>query len=453
MTATPARRIALQVVTRVREREAFAHETLDAVLRAAHADHRDASFATRLAYGTIACRGTLDEAIARFVTKPSALEPLVTDALALSAYELLFARTPARAAVSEGVELVRSAQPRAAGLANAVLRRLSEAAEEFPWGDVSTDNAALARSVGHPLWLAELWIEELGPDVATAVMHANNEPAPLFLVHLPFASTFESAIDALTLDGAEPVACALPGCIVAKVPSAAIKSHTLDQHVVLVADAAAQFAAHAVRPAPGQTIVELGAGRGTKTFILAGLSREEGNDAAIIAIDNHESKLATLLHVADTLGIEGVSVICADATSLHFSDELLPSSADRVLVDAPCSGLGTLRRHPDRRWRAKPADIEALAGLGERLLAEAAALVKPRGFVVYSTCTIARRENVEVVRDFLASPAGRGFEVDSLGADVPTPWRGFVGPEGFFQSLPQIGGMDGHFVARLVRKS
>ena len=149
------------------------------------------------------------------------------DALALSAYELLFAHTPPHVAVSEGVELVRSVQPRAAGFANAVLRRLADATPDFPWGDPATDDEALARSVGHPLWLARMWVEELGRDVASGVMHANNEPAPLFLAHLPFAASFEETLASLTRDGVDPATTALPGCIVAGVPSAAVRCHAL----------------------------------------------------------------------------------------------------------------------------------------------------------------------------------------------------------------------------------
>ncbi len=332
-----------------------------------------------------------------------------------------------------------------------MLRRLAQTADEFPWGDPGVDNAALARSVGHPLWLAEMWVNELGRSTATAIMQANNEPAPLFLAYLPFGDSYESVFESLVDDGVDPTPCQLPGCVVAGVASAAIRSRALGTRSVLVADAGAQMAVHAVRPKPDQRIVELGAGRGTKSLMIAGLSHQDGGHATLMAVDNHEFKLAALRETVDTLGIEGVSTSCMDAATAQLPHELDPGTADCVLVDAPCSGLGTLRRHPDRRWRARPDEIESLAVLGERLLATAAELVKPGGFVVYSTCTVTRRENADVVSDFMASPTGRGFEIDTLGADVPAQWSGFLDSDGFFQSLPQIGGMDGHFVARLKR--
>jgi 16S rRNA (cytosine967-C5)-methyltransferase len=411
---------------------------------------RDAAYATRLAYGTVACRGTLDEVVARYVTG-SSLEPQVSDALALSAYEILFTRTPPRAAVSEGVELVRSLQPRAAGLANAVLRRVAEAADDFPWGDPGTDVAALARLHGHPLWIAQLWVDELGFETAAQVMAADNEPAPLYLAHLPFESAFEAVLDTLGLDGAEPSECPVPGCIRADVAAAAVRSLTLQNHQVLVADAGAQFAAYVVHAVPSQMIVELGAGRGTKSLLLAGAAYLAGGVAEIVAVDTHSFKLESLLAIAEKTGAKGISAVVADATDSSASGMPARASVDTVLVDAPCSGLGTLRRHPDRRWRARPDDIGTLAALGTSLLNTAAVLVKPGGFVVYSTCTIAQGENADVVDAFLASEQGEGFTIDRLEADIPEQWRRFSTPQGYFQSLPETGGADGHFVARLKR--
>ena len=188
------------------------------------------------------------------------------------------------------------------------------------------------------------------------------------------------------------------------------------EHHVVVVDAGAQLAARVVRPQDADHIVEIGSGRGSKTFIMAGLALMAGRDTRITAIDNHDFKLTALDDTARSIGLGTVSALCADATSADLETLVGPPAVDRVLVDAPCSGLGTLRRHPDRRWRAQPAEIDAVAALGSRLLESAASLVAPDGFVVYSTCTIARRENAEVIGAFLASPAGRGFVVDPLGA-------------------------------------
>lgn len=453
MAASLARVVALEVVSRVRERGAYAHETLDRVLRGRRLDPRDLAFATRLAYGTIASRGTLDEAVGRFVKSPSTLEPTVADALAVAAYELLFMRTPVRAAVNEGVELVRGVRPKAAGLANAVLRRLAEARDEFPWGDPTSDVAALARLHAHPQWLAARWVEELGREQAASIMAANNEPAPLYLAHLPFRSTLDAVMDELSQAGAQPQRCAVSGCIVAAQASAALSSAPIERKDVLVADQAAQLTAALVDARPEQTIVEIGAGRGTKSILIAGHAlRAGGEPAQLIAIDTHGFKLDVLRDTVSATGAPAIATVVADATSLNDVSAVglpAPRSADTVLVDAPCSGLGTLRRHPDRRWRANPADIEALAAIGSMLLASASRLVKPGGFVVYSTCTVAHAENEQVIESFLRSIDGADFSVEPLAGLVEGELGEFVTPLGFFQSVPRIGGPDGHFIARL----
>lgn len=449
MAASTARLAALDVVSRVRERSAYAHETFDAVVRKRELASRDIGFAARLAYGTIAARGTLDEVVARFVKEPAALEPRVSDALAVTAYELLFASTPARAAVNEGVEMVRHVQPRAAGLANAVLRRVAESVPEFPWGDPAVDPEAFARLHCHPRWLADLLVEEYGRDVAAQILAADNEPAPLYLAHLPFETDFETVVDMLARDGAGPRACVPAGCIVVDAPSKAISSGAVRAGMAVVADAGAQFTALVAARCGGPSIVEIGAGRGTKSLIVAGVAHIERRDVRVIAVDNHQFKLDALAATALKSGARTIETVCADAT---LSLTAVPAmSVDTVLLDAPCSGLGTLRRHPDRRWRATSDEIDSLATLASRLLASSAALVKPGGFMVYSTCTIVRRENADVIDAFLASELGEAFTIEPLTDIVPDEWRRFLGPEGFFQSLPEPGSFDGHFVARLRR--
>lgn len=464
MTASPARQIALKVAARVRERSAFAHETLDAVLAATPGlDQRDRALATRLAYGAIATRGTLDEALDRLVDRPSRVEPKVRDALQIAAWELLFGGVDPHVAVNEGVELVRSVRPHASGLANAVLRRLAEESSTFPWGDPVFDANALARKYGHPRWIVDLLADELGRAAGESVLAANNAPAPTYLALLGFSGgekpgagdTSRAARTWLMLEnaGAEPRECELDGCVRIGRPAALVDSGVIEAGLAEVCDAGAQFAVHAARPRPGQGIVEIGAGRGTKTLLLQSIAISAGGPSSIWAVDSHRFKLDVLARRVANLGAPAIEPVQADGAALPFGTAM-PSegTVDAVLVDAPCSGLGTLRRHPDKRWRLHPDEIERLALLGERLLSEASRLVRPGGFVVYSTCTLSKRENREVVERFLAGGPGAGFAIEDLTPDVPAAWMGFVTDTGWFQSLPAPGGPDGHFVARLRRE-
>jgi len=451
MSASPARTVAREVVTRVRERNAYAHELMDSALRAAKLSPADAALATRLAYGTLQAEGTLLEALDRHLGGKR-VEPRISDALRVSAYEILFLRSEKRAAVHQGVELVRGVRRQASGLANAVLRRLAEEAASFPWGDPATDLKALARLHAHPEWLARMWVDELGRDAAEQVMAADNTPAPLYLAVNTFAGTAEAAREGLRADGARPRSGVVAGSIEVGEAGAAVRGQTLHRGLVLAVDASAQLVVRFVDARPGSTIVEVGAGRGTKTLLLQSWAKAAGGPADVVAVDSHEFKGKLLTERLRRHGVPGVTMLVGDATDFSAIEGApAAGSVDAVLIDAPCSGLGTLRRHPEKRWRVQPSDIDALAALGSRLLAEAAHLVRRGGFVVYSTCTVADRENAEVVRAFLDSEAGSGYLIDPVAGQVPEAWQGFVTHEGFFRSLPSVDGPDGHFAARLVR--
>lgn len=453
MSVVPARRAALEVLRRVRERHAFAAPTVDAVLSATRLTDQDAALATRLAYGTLSAEGTLDEALDRFVARPGALEPRVRDVLRLAAYELLFARTPPRAAVHQAVEAVRAVRPQAAALANAVLRRLADAASEFPWGDVDADVTALARVTAHPRWLTERLVADLGRAAARPAMEADLEPAPLYLWANPFRASFDEALSALGADGADPVQCQLPGCLEARHPSAAVHGGAVAGGLALVTDAAAQLASLAAGAYPGGLVVDVASGRGTKTAQLQALAVAAGQPAHVYALDDHAFKSEILARRMVELGVPGVSAVTGDATDPGEVAGLPKSgSADAVLVDAPCSGTGTLRRHPEKRWRITPEQVTELATLQLAMLRSSARLVRPGGVVVYSTCSLLAEENADVVARFLEGAAGAGFRVAALGHAVPAQWSRFVTARGFFQSLPALGGPDGHFVAALTRQ-
>ena len=451
MSASPARLAARDVVTRVREGSAYAHEVLSATLRRLKLSADDAAFATRLAYGALQTAGTLDDAIDRYLDGKR-IEPRVRDALRISTYELLYLSSEPRAAVHQGVELVRGVRKQAAGLANAVLRRLADDAPSFPWGDAATDDDALARLNGHPAWLASMWVTELGRETAAAVMAADNEPAPLFLAMNPFAGSVEDARAAIRADGALPRPCAIPGCVVVSDAGAAVRGRALADGLVVATDAAAQLVARLVGARRDMTIVEVGAGRGTKTLLMQGYALETGGPAHIYAVDVHAFKSRLLTERLARFGVPDVVALTGDATefsSIEGAPE--PGTVDAILVDAPCSGLGTLRRHPEKRWRVERPDLDSLADLGARLLSAAADLVRPGGFVVYSTCTLAEVENAQVISAFLQSEQGKSFSIDSLASDVPEEWHRFITAEGYFRSVPEPGGPDGHFAVRLVR--
>ena len=406
MTATPARSLVRHVVTRVRESQGWVRQILDARLAEATLDVRDASFAAHLALGTVSFLGTLDEAIDRFARDPSGVDPVVRDALQVGVYEILFMDTPRHAAVSQSVDLVREMAPHATGFANAVLRRVNENADDFPWGDADSDDAALARLTGHPRWIVDLFVREYGRGIAASMLHADTKPAPVYAAHNPFAGSFDSVFDDLAELGAEPSRAALPGSLLLGVPQPALASSVVSESRVLVCDLAAQAVTHMLPLDAGWTIADTAAGRGTKTLLLAARGVRLDPPLRITAFDLHEFKTRILRERLAAARVPGVEVCEADATDRSALASHMGGPADAVIVDAPCSGLGTLRRHPEKRWRLQPNEIEHLAGLGGALLAAAARLVRPEGFVVYSTCTVVSAENRDVIDAFLGSEVG-----------------------------------------------
>ncbi len=446
--ATPARRFAVETNTIVRTRKAFAHEVLESRLERSKLSKEDTAFAQVLVLGVAATWGTLDEIIDCALDNPKDIEPLVRDALRISTYELFFLGKEEHAAVDQGVELSKYIAPRTGGLANAVLRRVVELKKTWPFGDPKTDIAALARLYGFPQWLAVRLIKDLGASDAVALMKASNEQAPLFIA-VNKAKASDQEIVALfadcgvtaqpqTIDGVE-----IPGCYFisnSKILLDGRISHALAQGKILVSDVAAQRVAMLALPEEKPAaFLEIGAGRGTKTILLqSNAQRKYGSQMKHYTLDNHEFKARVLRERAEKYGIEVADALTLDATEMTAED--FPETFDAVFIDAPCSGLGTLRRHPEIRWRLNERGIENLAAKGLKMLQTAASLVNPGGRLTYSTCTVTKRENQEVIMEFLKSEEGADFKLEAIDGHAS------------FATNVNSGSADGHFAVCLVRE-
>ncbi len=442
------RQLALEILSRIDREGAHAEPLLDTALSGrAFADPHDRGLLTELVYGTLRMRGRLDWIIDRIYRgEASALETEVRNILRIGIYQLRFTdRIPAFAAVNEAVALTRKFRPAAAGLVNAVLRNTLRRQDAIPWPDPAKDpGKAVSVIHSHPRWLVERWFEGVGIEETAAVCRANNQIPPLALRVNTLKASRSQAMAALTEEGiaADPAPFSPDGLILSSAAPRLRETASYREGLVRIQDEASQLIARLVAPEPDEQILDLCAGTGGKTLHLAALMRNRGK---IVAVDLHPGKLALLREEAKRLGAAIVETRDADAAALP--EEFL-GAFDRVLLDAPCSGLGTLRRNPEIRWRIAPADIEKCMQTQRHLLGSAAACVKPGGRLVYAVCTQTREENEAVIAGFLG-------ERPDFTLTRPNPAEGIppalVGEDGFFRTFPHRHGTDGFFAALLVR--
>jgi 16S rRNA (cytosine967-C5)-methyltransferase len=434
-----ARACAYAVVRRVFEHGAYADRALHGEARRHRLPPRERALAMRLAYGVVQRRATLDHVLERLAGRPvERLEPAVLAALRLGVFQLAFLdRVPAYAAVGESVELAKRHSRAGAGLVNAVLRRAAREAAAIVAALPETTPAEAALRHSHPLWIAELLFDVLGADAARALMAAGNEPAESAVR----ANTLKIDRPALArrLPAASHAAERLPEGLVLDAPFDAFSSPLWDDGLFMPQSRAAMAVARALDPQPGERVLDLCAAPGGKTTHLAALMEGRGE---LVAVELHPGRADALRRTAARMGAQWLTVRQGDATAPHE-----PAAYDRVLVDPPCSDLGTLASRPDARWRKQPGDITRLAGGQQAILEAAAAAVRPGGVLVYSTCTISPAENERLIGAFLEQHAD--FTVDDLPSDLPV-WDHPSVP-GFMQTLPHRDGTDGFFVARLVR--
>jgi 16S rRNA (cytosine967-C5)-methyltransferase len=434
-------------VRRTFEEGAFADRALPAAADRAGLDRRARRQAQRLAYGAIERRGTSDALTAELARRPtSELEPPVLAALRLGLFELLFAdATPDHAAVDQAVELAKlGGARRGARLVNAVLRRAARerAALVASLDDATPAAAAVAHSL--PGWLGELWWRELGAEGARSLMRASNEPAETAIRVNPLRAEIEPTVARLAaLDGVRPAGgpapLAAPGALVVDGPLPDAVLAGLARGELVAQSRASQAVVEVLDPRPAERVLDLCAGPGIKTAAIAARLGARGE---VVAVEISPTRASQVRELCARLGARGVDVVEADAAGDDHG-----AGYDRVLVDPPCSDLGTLAARPDARWRKSPEVIARLAGLQRRILAAGIRALRPGGALVYSTCTISAAENEDVVRGALADAGD--VAADDLGA----AFGALASPHDsrFLQTRPDRDRTAGFFVARLAK--
>ncbi|WP_372451784.1 RsmB/NOP family class I SAM-dependent RNA methyltransferase [Catellatospora tritici] len=447
----PARMAAYQALLAVHRDDAYANLILPSLLREAGLFGRDAAFATELTYGTLRTRGTLDLIIAAAADRDvSRIDPPARDALRLGAYQVLHTRVPPHAAVASTVDLVRSVAPGAAGFANAVMRRITERdldtwlAEVAPAED-EDPIGHLAVTGYHPEWIVRAFREALGGDLGETMrlLSADNDRPEVHLCARPGrADAGELADHVGGQPGAfSPYAVYLPGGS----PGDLVEIKTGRAHVQ---DEGSQLVAAALTDVPldgrDERWLDLCAGPGGKAGLLAALAAQRGAHLTAVEVTEHRAAM-----VANAVRNLPATVLCTDGRSVGSDHDLPEGGFDRVLVDAPCTGLGSLRRRPESRWRRQPSDLPPLTKLQRELLGAALKAVRPGGLVAYVTCSPHLVETQVSVAEAVRR-AGLDVEFVDARTALPAGMPG-LGDGPTVQLWPHRHGTDAMFLALLRR--
>lgn len=438
-----AREAVLRTLAAHRKSGAWSEHYLGNLIEKERLDPRDASLASKICYGVLQNMSLCDHYIFSYSTvKPSKMEPMVLDILRLSVYQIVFlTKIPHSAAVNEGVALTKKfANAKAAGLVNAVLRKISSNAGNLPQPPRDDIRKYLSVKYSHPLWLVNEFCAAFGDDGAEAFLRANNGEAPITVQVNTLKTSAEAMTAKLLANGVSVTAHPwLPDCLELSDTGSIERLRPFTEGDFIVQDAAARLAVIVAAPKPETRILDACAAPGGKSFTSAMLMENRGS---ILSCDIHEKKLKQIEAGARRLGIGIIKTEARDAGEFCPEHEC---AFHTVIADEPCSGLGVIRKKPDIRYK-DPGDIARLPEIQLKILSNLSRYVMPGGVLLYSTCTVLKRENEDVIESFLESHPG--FEVEEF--ILPEP-IGRV-KMGMITLLPHIHGTDGFFICRLRKK-
>jgi 16S rRNA (cytosine967-C5)-methyltransferase len=442
------RRAAFEILLRIEKERSFADILIDQELSRDLIKGADRGLLTELVYGVLRRQGTLDHIMGQFSKqRPEKLELTVRLLLRLGLYQSFFLdRIPISAAVNETVNLAKEIVPRAAGFVNAVLRSADRGRDTIGYPDREVEPAHyLATRYSHPEWLAALWCRQLGIDEAEALAAAMAEPPPLTVRANTLRISREALLERLGEEGATgtPTAWSPDGIRLEHLGTVS-RLASFKDGLFTVQDESSQLAPLFLGPQPGDRVLDACAAPGGKTTQLAQLMGDRGE---ILACDVNHKKLRLIKETCDRLGITAVRTFTMDATAP--SNAVQEVRFNRILVDAPCSGLGVLRRNPEGKWWKTAADLRLLAVTQLAILENLQGYLAPDGTLLYATCSTTLDENEAVIDAFLARHPE--YRVEDLRELYPQ-FAPLCTERGFFRSWPQRDGMDGFFAARLTRK-
>lgn len=446
-----AREAALRALVEIDEKKAYAQQARDRTLENGDLALRDRAFCTQLVFGVTKHRKTIDHIISTFSTRSvQRMDPVTRNALRLGVYQVCYLeQIPRHAAVYECVALAKKyAHAGSAGLVNAVLRSVLRNPGAIRFPDYAEDPVShISLKYSHPKWLVSKWIRRFGREETARLCQANNEEPPVTIRTNTLKITRDALILELNHEGFDAVPSHLVDEGIVLQNAGDLFSHELYSRGMFIAqDTASMLVSYVLSPEPNEYVMDLAAAPGGKTTHIAQLMGDTGQ---VIACDVHEHRLALIRENLQRLGITSVKPILCD--SRRLPDDIQAMKFDRVLLDAPCSGTGVLRRRADLRWQRTDEDLKDLVALQREILESAARLVKPGGVLIYSTCSIEPEENSELISGFLSKHLE--FSADYAEPYLPAGFRAAFPNQGkpFIITYPHTHGTDGFFIARLTR--
>ncbi len=437
------RGIAVKILTRVERTDAYLDKLLDAEMRENDLNPMDKRLLNELVHGVLRNQSKLDWVLTGFYHGQYVkVVPNVRNALRVALYQILFlTRIPHHAAVNEAVEFVKKFRgQKLASTMNGLLRNIARNIENIRYPVANQDELQyLAVVHSHPSWMVRRWHERFGFEQTESLCKANNIRPFLTLRLNRLKISFKDFINALGELAIDYRRCFYMDDFVTvrNLPSL-FETRIFHDGLFSVQDESAGLVGRLLAPKPGETILDLCAAPGGKTTHAAEMM---GNTGRIIAVDRYGARLNTLLQNCERLGISNVETLEGDGAQIDVAP------VDKVLLDAPCSGLGVLSKKPDIKWKREPEDLPELVRLQASLLENAARLVRPGGLLIYSTCTIEPEENILQVKGFLARHPE--FALEPASQFVPAI---LVNGDGCIETYPHRHRMDGSFAARLIRK-
>lgn len=440
------RTLALEILNRVESTDAYADILLEEAFRRHALKDVDKGLLTELTYGVLRWKARLDWIISLFSsTKPAKMERDILNILRLGAYQLLFLdRIPVSAAVNESVKIAKAMGQRQGGFVNAVLRAIDRGREKITYPDLSSDPARhVSIKYSHPEWLVRRFINKLGIDEAISLCKANNEPPPLTVRVNSNAISRESLLLRFSEAGYDATFTPFsPAGLLLKGGGNVTGMPGFAEGLFTVQDEASQLISYILDPQPGENILDACAAPGGKATHVAELMADTG---VVTALDIRQQGVKKIEDNIKRLGLRSVKTEVSDTAKPL--DEFEEKSFDRIILDAPCSGTGVLRRHPEGKWQKREEDIVKLSERQRELIENVSRYLKSGGVMVYSVCSVMKEEGEGVVNAFLKTHPD--FTLEVAIPNTGNAGDGLVCSRGFFRVYSHTHGMDGFFAAKL----